>query len=173
MDSDVTLVLGGARSGKSAYAAGLAQNSGLPVSLLVTATACDDEMSARIARHQQDRPADWLVTECPRDLPDALRQQAQAGRFVLVDCLTLWLNNLLYYDDSGPLTDHCKALQAALSGAACPVVLVANEVGLGVIPMGAVSRRFVDEAGRLNQRLAAQAGRVVFVAAGLPMVLKG
>ena len=173
MDSDVTLVLGGARSGKSSCAAGLALNSGLPVSLLVTATACDDEMAARIARHQQDRPTDWTVTECPRDLPDALQREARPGRFVLVDCLTLWLNNLLYYEDSGPVAAHYDALQAALAAAPCPVVLVSNEVGLGVIPMGEVSRRFVDEAGRLNQRLAAQARRVVLVAAGLPLVLKG
>lgn len=170
---DVTLVLGGARSGKSSYAAALAQNSGLEVSLLVTATECDAEMTARIARHRQDRPAHWQVTECPYDLPQALRRQAQSGRFVVVDCLTLWLNNLLYKNETSPLTDEYAALEEALSKAACPVVLVANEVGLGVIPLGNVSRRFVDEAGWLNQRLVAQANRVVFVAAGLPVVLKG
>lgn len=162
------LVLGGARSGKSAHAQRRATASGLPVTVIVTASAGDEEMAARIAHHRAARPDGWRVVEAPRSLAAALRAQAAAGRCVIVDCLTLWLMNVIDADFAA----ERQALLDALPGLPGEVIFVANEIGLGIVPLGAETRRFRDEAGRLNQDLAAACERVTFVAAGLPLPLK-
>ncbi|RJF87903.1 bifunctional adenosylcobinamide kinase/adenosylcobinamide-phosphate guanylyltransferase [Oleomonas cavernae] len=169
MSIPLTLVLGGARSGKSRYAEGLVTAGPAPWVYVATAQAFDDEMVARIARHRADRADGWQTVEAPLDLAGAL-DAAPAGATVLVDCLTLWLTNLMLGEHG--ITAAIEALEAALDRRAAPVVLVANEVGLGIVPDNALARAFRDEAGRLNQRLAARAGRVLFLAAGLPLTLK-
>ncbi len=167
-----TLILGGARSGKSALAERLAGDSGRDVVYIATAQPGDGEMAERIAHHRARRPARWLIVEEPLRLAAALQAYARPERCVLVDCLTLWLSNLL--GAGGPaLADERDALLRLLPELPGTIVLVSNEVGLGVVPMGELSRRFVDEAGRLHQSLAARCQRVLFVAAGLPLALKG
>ena len=168
----ISLILGGARSGKSRYAEQLAHASDLPVTYIATATAFDDEMRARIEHHQQQRPSHWQTRECPLALAQTLREEAGKAQIILVDCLTLWLNNQLYHFPQQDFNQLFAELSQSCSEAQAHIIFVANEVGLGIIPMGEISRRFVDEAGRLNQRLAAQADRVVFIAAGLPLELK-
>jgi adenosylcobinamide kinase / adenosylcobinamide-phosphate guanylyltransferase len=168
-----TLILGGARSGKSALAERLAVESGHEVVYIATAQARDAEMTARIAHHRASRPAHWHLVEEPVVLADALLAHARPGGCVLVDCLTLWLSNLLAVDDGTSLERERAALLAALPLLKGQVLLVSNEVGLGIVPMGELTRRFVDEAGRLHQALASQCERVLFVAAGLPLALKG
>ena len=168
--SNVTLVLGGARSGKSAHAESLVE--GVPGGrvYLATATAGDAEMTARIAEHRARRGDGWTTVEEPLDLAGALAENAIAGRTVLVDCLTLWLSNIMADErDVEAATDR---LVEALAGAGGPIVLVSNEVGLGIVPDNALARAFRDHAGRLNQVVAAAADRVIFVAAGLPLTLK-
>jgi adenosyl cobinamide kinase/adenosyl cobinamide phosphate guanylyltransferase len=164
----LTFVLGGARSGKSARAEALVTAQPPPWLYLATAQALDDEMRARIADHRARRGNNWRTVEVPLDLPDAL---ADAGRMpVLVDCLTLWLSNLMLGGhDVAAATD---ALEVALDARAAPTVLVANEVGLGIVPDNALARAFRDRAGRLNQRLALRAERVLFMVAGLPLEVK-
>ena len=168
-----TLILGGARSGKSALAERLAQESGHEVVYIATAQAGDAEMMARIAHHRARRPAHWHSVEEPLALAAALRMHARPGRCVLVDCLTLWLSNLLGAEDQARFAQERHALFDVLPSLTGQVLLVSNEVGLGVVPMGELTRRFVDEAGRLHQALAGQCERVLFVAAGLPLALKG
>jgi adenosylcobinamide kinase/adenosylcobinamide-phosphate guanylyltransferase len=168
-----TLILGGARSGKSALAERLALDSGHGVVYIATAQPRDGEMADRIAHHRARRPADWACVEEPLALADALRRHARADRCVLVDCLTLWLSNLLGEADAPCFERERSALLDTLPQLPGEVLLVSNEVGMGVVPMGELSRRFVDEAGRLHQALAAACDRVIFVAAGLPLTLKG
>lgn len=171
----VTLVLGGARSGKSRYAEGLIEAAAPHGAYVATAEPGDAEMAARIAVHRTRRAEIgggdfWHTVEAPLDLPAAILREAAADRPLLVDCLTLWLSNLLLAERC--VQDEARLLCAALPKAGGPVVLVANEVGLGLVPETPLGRRFRDEAGRLNQEVAALADRVVFVAAGLPLVLK-
>lgn len=168
-----SLILGGSRSGKSALAERIASAHGEDVVYVATAAAGDGEMRERIAQHRARRPSHWGCIEEPLQLADTLRAQARPGRCLLVDCLTLWLSNLLLDADDGAQARECAALLKTLPGLPGAVVLVSNEVGLGVVPMGALSRRFVDEAGRLHQQLAVHCDRVIFVAAGLPLALKG
>ncbi|MDB5775517.1 MAG: cobU [Herbaspirillum sp.] len=182
-----TLILGGARSGKSAHAEALALASGKELVYIATAQAHDAEMAARIALHRErrtEKEARWITVEQPLALGDALAQWCAPQRLVLVDCLTVWLSNLLFseardYPDVGRIdppacfAEQRAAFLRALAQARGDVILVSNEVGMGIVPQGAVSRWFVDEAGRLNQAVAAVCERAVFVAAGLPMVLKG
>lgn len=179
-----TLVLGGARSGKSGFAEELALASGKELVYIATAQAGDGEMASRIAHHRSQRDDRWTTVEEPLALADALSRWCAPQRVVLVDCLTLWLSNLLFSaGDACPEQEdfllpprfHTEraALLQALEQCAGDVLLVSNEVGMGIIPMGAISRCFVDEAGRLNQAVAAVCDRAVFVAAGLPLVLKG
>jgi adenosylcobinamide kinase/adenosylcobinamide-phosphate guanylyltransferase len=179
-----SLVLGGARSGKSAYAERLAAGAGKEVIYIATARAGDGEMAARIARHRQERDTGWQTIEEPIALAQSIRHWAGPERVLLIDCLTLWLTNLLFsaeqeFPEVGhivppALFDAQRGLFLdALSSAAGDIILVSNEVGMGIVPQGAVSRWFVDEAGRLNQAVAAACDRVVFVAAGLPLKLKG
>lgn len=166
----LSLVIGGARSGKSAFAEGLVTGTGRPRRYIATAEAWDDEMRARIAQHRADRGAGWITAEAPLDLCGALTA-AGSDEVVLVDCATLWLtNHLLAEHDLGA---EAASLMAALAASAAPVVIVSNEVGWSIVPENALARRFRDEQGRLNQRLAQAAGLVVTVIAGLPMVLKG
>lgn len=168
-----SLILGGARSGKSALAERWAADSGLAVTYIATSQAGDGEMAERIAHHRARRPSAWACVEEPLALADALRTQAAADRLLLVDCLTLWLSNLLCLEDGARFAKERDALLDVVSTLPGGLILVSNEVGLGIVPMGALSRRFVDEAGRLHQQLASRCERVVFVAAGLPLALKG
>jgi adenosylcobinamide kinase/adenosylcobinamide-phosphate guanylyltransferase len=168
-----TLILGGARSGKSRYAETLAQQSGREVIYIATATAQDAEMQSRIAHHQASRPAHWQTIEEPLALATCLQQHAAPERLLLVDCLTLWLTNLLCAEDASRLQQETTQLLQRLPELPGDIIFVSNEVGLGIIPLGELTRRYVDEAGRLHQQLAAQMQRVVFMVAGLPHLLKG
>ncbi len=179
----LTLVLGGARSGKSRFAEGLAQaaeRAGRQVVYLATATALDAEMTARIAHHRARRPAHWPTVEAPVALAAALHEQARPDRCLLVDCLTLWLSNLLLAE---PLTDppcpgtalrrERQALLDTLPMLPGDVVLVGNEVGMGLVPPNPLGRLFVDESGRLHQDIAALADKVYWLVAGCPILAKG
>ncbi|KQQ80029.1 adenosylcobinamide kinase/adenosylcobinamide phosphate guanyltransferase [Xanthomonas sp. Leaf131] len=167
------LILGGARSGKSALAERIAAASGQAVHYVATAQAFDEEMRSRIAQHRSQRPPHWRCVEEPIALAASLQALAAPGRCVLVDCLTLWLSNLLGDPDASAFEREREALLATLPQLPGQIVLVSNEVGQGIVPLGELTRRFVDEAGRLHQALALQCERVVLVVAGLPMVLKG
>ncbi len=169
----IELILGGARSGKSGRAERLAAESGLEVVYLATATAGDGEMARRIEAHRAARPAHWRTVEEPLELARAIGREAAPGRCLIVDCLTLWLTNLLLDDDPHRLARERDALLAQLERAPGRLILVSNEVALGVVPMDALSRRFVDEAGRLHQYVAARADRVTLMVAGLPLIVKG
>ncbi len=166
------LILGGARSGKSRYAEQLASSTGKTVVYIATATAQDAEMQARIAHHQASRPADWRTVEEPLHLAACLAQYASADTVLVVDCLTLWLTHLLCHADTTLLERETQQLLATLPQLAGDIVCVSNEVGLGIVPLGELTRRYVDEAGRLHQQLAVQCTQVVFMVAGLPHVLK-
>lgn len=165
----LTLVLGGANSGKSAFAEGLAAGSGRPRVYVATAQAWDAEMAAKIAAHRAGRGDGWRTVEAPLDVGPALAD-CDPGAVVLLDCATLWLSNRMLAEVPG---DAGEALLAALAGCRAPVVVVSNEVGMGVVPDTPLGREFGQEQGRLNQRLAAAAGLAVLVVAGLPVVLKG
>ncbi len=166
----VTLVLGGARSGKSRHAEAMVESQPGPCVYLATAQAGDREMAARIAAHRARRGGRWSTVEEPLDVVEALSGACGPDRAVLVDCLTLWLSNLLGAER--PVAAECGRLLAALPELAGPVVFVSNEVGHGVVPDNPLARAFVDHAGRLHQDLAAAAQRVVFMTAGLPHELK-
>jgi adenosylcobinamide kinase/adenosylcobinamide-phosphate guanylyltransferase len=163
----LTLVLGGARSGKSRHAEALVASLPAPWTYVATAQAFDEEMRERIRLHRERRDDRWHTMEAPLALADAVRE---ANGALLVDCLTLWLSNLMLGEHD--VETAMAALEAALRGRAHPTVLVSNEVGLGIVPDNRLARAFRDEQGRLNQRLAAQAERVVLMVAGLPMVVK-
>lgn len=165
----VSLILGGARSGKSARALALANTP--PHVFIATAEALDSEMTARIAAHQAERGPSWQVVEAPLDLAGAIAAAAAPGTVVLADCLTLWLSNLLHHERD--VEAETARVIAALRDAPGWVVLVSNEIGMGLAPMNALGRAFRDAQGRLNQRIAAAADHVEFVAAGLPLPLKG
>lgn len=165
------LILGGARSGKSRLAQARAAADGRAVTVVATAEAGDAEMAERIARHRAERPAHWRTVEAPRGLAATLAREAGAENCVVVDCLTLWLANLI--EDEAALAVERDALLAALPALPGRILLVANELGLGLVPETPLGRRFRDEAGRLNQDVAALCACVTFVAAGLPLVLKG
>ncbi|VXB99911.1 Bifunctional adenosylcobalamin biosynthesis protein CobP [Pseudomonas sp. 8BK] len=167
------LILGGARSGKSRLAERLAAESGLAVTYIATSQPLDGEMNERIQHHRERRPAHWGLVEEPLALARVLRERADADKCLLVDCLTLWLTNLLMLDDPARLSAERDALLDCLDNLPGRLLLVSNETGLGVVPLGELTRRYVDEAGWLHQALAERCERVVFTVAGLPMVLKG
>jgi adenosylcobinamide kinase/adenosylcobinamide-phosphate guanylyltransferase len=164
------LILGGARSGKSRFAEDIVARTGLPATYLATAEIRDAEMQARISAHRDRRGVDWATVEEPLDLTGRLALLADPGRVILLDCLTLWLSNLM--EAERDVAFEFAQLAAVLAEARGPVVLVSNEVGSGIVPMNALARRFADEQGRLNQAVAAAVTTVFLVAAGLPLRLK-
>ena len=166
----LTLVLGGARSGKSRHAETLVEGFGGTPLYVATAEPRDDEMRRRIAQHRARRGSRWTTIEEPLALAPTLLECVRGGQPVLVDCLTLWLANVL--EAGRAAAAESDALVASLARLPGPVVLVANEVGLGIVPGNALARQFRDDAGRLNRDIAALADRVVFIAAGLPLILK-
>ncbi|MDZ7828041.1 MAG: bifunctional adenosylcobinamide kinase/adenosylcobinamide-phosphate guanylyltransferase [Halofilum sp. (in: g-proteobacteria)] len=165
------LILGGARSGKSRLAEKRAREHGGEVVYVATAEAGDGEMRARIEEHRRRRPAQWRTVEAPRALAETLRQVAAPDGLVLVDCLTLWLGNLI--EDDAALSAERESLLSALPRLPGEIVLVSNEVGQGIVPDNALARRFRDEAGWLHQAVAERCERATFVVAGLPVALKG
>ncbi|CAM4131318.1 Bifunctional adenosylcobalamin biosynthesis protein CobP [Pseudomonas reidholzensis] len=167
------LILGGARSGKSRLAEQLAQDTGLAVTYIATSEPLDGEMNERVRLHRQRRPAHWQLIEEPLQLAAVLRAEAADGRCLLVDCLTLWLTNLLMLDDDPRLAAERDALLDCLQSLPGTIILVSNETGLGVVPMGELTRRYVDQAGWLHQAVAERCERVVLTVAGLPLMLKG
>ena len=179
MTPDLTFVLGGARSGKSAYAEGLARASGRRVTYIATARDADAEFAERIAHHRARRPAHWKLIEAGTALDEALRAADSDDVCLLVDCLTLWLVGLLCPPEAcSPALDDADtdaridALMGTLAGARARIIVVSNEIGLGVVPLGSVTRRYVDALGRLNQRVAALAPEVLLMVAGLPLAVK-
>jgi adenosylcobinamide kinase/adenosylcobinamide-phosphate guanylyltransferase len=168
-----TLILGGVKSGKSRLAEQRAINSKLVVCYVATARADDSEMQQRIALHQQQRPAHWTTVEVPLNLATALQQQDDEDKCILVDCLTLWLTNLLLTDDENLLTNEIQRLLETLPTLQADIILVSNETSMGIVPMGELTRRFCDEAGRLHQQLAVLMDNVILTVAGLPHALKG
>ena len=181
------LIIGGARSGKSALAEQRARDSGLPVTYVATGQALDAEMAGRIHRHQTRRPAEWGLVEEPLSLARALKQAAAPDRCLVVDCLTLWLSNLLFVDpacarleagerleseDFHLMRDEIGTLLQVLPTLPGRILLVTNEVGWGIVPLGALTRFWMDEAGRLNQRVASACERVTLVVAGCPLEMK-
>ena len=166
-----TLILGGARSGKSQRALDLAESAGERRVFIATAEAFDEEMADRIARHKTERGSGWSTIEAPLELIPALEEAARRGDVCLVDCLTLWLSNLMHSDRK--LEDETARLCEAVSNLPIPIILVSNEVGLGLVPETPLGRAFRDAQGRLNQAVARICDRVEFVAAGLPITLKG
>jgi adenosylcobinamide kinase/adenosylcobinamide-phosphate guanylyltransferase len=173
---DLTFVLGGARSGKSAHAERLASDSACPVTYIATARIADEEFAQRVAHHRERRPAHWNLLEAPVDLAAAVTSVDAPGHCILIDCLTLWLANLLCPPDNAPLAEdpHARmlAFEAVLVSARGRIIVVSNEIGLGVVPLGAATRLYVDEIGRLNQRVAALSTQVTMMIAGLPLSLK-
>ena len=165
------LVLGGARSGKTRHALDAAEATALAPVYVATGTAGDGEMAERIARHRAERGPRWTTLECPVALAEAIAAEARQDRVLLVDCLTLWISNVMFAEHD--VEAATAGLVSALGEARGPVILVSNEVGLGIVPDNALARRFRDHQGRVNQAVAQVAARVTFVAAGLPLRLKG
>lgn len=166
-----TLVFGGAASGKSAYAEKLVREAPGTLFYIATAQALDDEMCEKIADHRRRRGDSWVTIEEPYDLPFSIREYGATGAVLLVDCLTLWLSNIM--SAKRDVGNETKALTAAISGIKGRIVLVSNEIGHGLVPMDGQSRQFRDLHGELNQAVAAAVDQVIFVAAGLPITLKG
>lgn len=165
-----TLVFGGARSGKSTFAETLAVNSGLEKVYIATGAAHDDEMADRILRHKDQRGPSWNTIEEQLDLAGVLKREASSGRVLLVDCLTLWLSNLMFAGKD--MAAETRQLTEAARSLGGPCIFVSNEVGMGIVPENRLSRSFRDAQGRLNQDMASVCGQVVFVAAGQPLLLK-
>jgi adenosyl cobinamide kinase/adenosyl cobinamide phosphate guanylyltransferase len=171
----LALVLGGARSGKSGYALSLAEGFPQPRLFVATCEPRDAEMQARIDQHQRDRGPDWETREACLDLPDFLAAPPSGYGVILVDCLTMWLSNLMLKEGThkAGIQAECERLQKALAAASTPTILVSNEVGWGIVPENALAREFRDRAGWLHQQLAKVADLVVLTVAGLPLVIKG
>lgn len=177
MKNKITLILGGARSGKSAYAEKLATESNLAVTYIATAQVYDDEFKARVQHHKDRRPKDWQLIETSHYLAPALRANNHKGTTLIIDCLTLWLAQCIC-SDCAPLEGidwphERAAFLKVLPTLQGNIILVSNEVGMGIVPLGEINRQFQDEQGRLNQAIAQLADEVVFIAAGLPLKLKG
>lgn len=171
------LILGGARSGKSAFAERQAEISGLPVTYIATAQVWDEEMAARVRHHQERRPEHWCLVESPFHLAETLKARAASGHCIIVDCLTLWLAQWICPDCKPPQDGSWEQERTAfldlLPTLPGKIILVSNEVGMGIVPLGEINRRFQDEQGRLNQAVAAACEHAYFIAAGLPLTLKG
>ena len=167
------LILGGARSGKSRLAEKLAADSGCAVTYIATSQPLDGEMNERVRHHRERRPPHWALIEEPIELARVLRENARVDTCLLVDCLTLWLTNLLMLENPQRLTEERDALLECVGELPGEILFVSNETGMGVVPLGELTRRFVDEAGWLHQALAERCQRVVLTVAGLPLTLKG
>lgn len=168
-----TLILGGVKSGKSVLAESLATRSNLDVHYIATATGDDDEMQRRIDTHQQRRPSHWKTIETPIHLAATIQQYCSANQCILVDCLTLWLSNLLMLNDDELLKIEIDALITCVKGIEGNLIMVSNETNMGITPLGELTRRYCDEVGVLHQRIAQQCDNVVLTVAGLPHTLKG
>lgn len=165
------LILGGARSGKSRMAETKAKASGLDVTYIATATIYDNEMQQRVNRHKDDRPKHWALIEEPIYLAKAI-STVPPTQCIVIDCLTLWVTNVLLTEDDALFTEQKAALLDAIRTCQCHLILVSNETGMGVIPLGQITRRFVDESGWLHQEIATIADQVTLSVAGLPHILK-
>ncbi|MFT7184898.1 MAG: adenosylcobinamide kinase/adenosylcobinamide-phosphate guanylyltransferase [Pseudohongiellaceae bacterium] len=166
-----TLILGGVKSGKSRYAENLASAISASVTVIATATVMDEEMAIRIARHKEGRPASWVTIEESMHLGEVLRTIKTAD-VVVIDCLTLWLTNLLIHPDSNKLNEEIDAFEQAIKVINFPLILVSNETNMGVVPLGDLTRKYCDQVGLLHQRLATVCDRVQLIVAGLPLTLK-
>jgi len=166
-----TLILGGVKSGKSRYAEKLATSISESVTVVATATVLDEEMALRIARHQEDRPASWVTIEEPIQLGQALRSITDA-EVVVIDCLTLWLTNLLMDQDPDKLNVEIDDFEQAIKTFSSPLILVSNETNMGIVPLGDLTRQYCDQVGLLHQRLANVCDEVKLIVAGLPLMLK-
>lgn len=168
-------VIGGCRSGKSRQALMIAESLAREKRVFIaTCIAYDDEMKDRIARHRQERSRRWHTVEAPLHLPEAILEAGGAAGVLLVDCLTLWINNLLMEKhDTGQITDQVQSLARAVKAAACPVILVSNEVGTGIVPENALARLYRDLVGSANQAVAECADQVIWMVAGIPVTIKG
>jgi len=167
------LILGGVRSGKSRLAEQRADDSGLEVVYIATAQVRDEEMQRRVAEHQARRPGNWRSVEAGQNLAEVLRREASVQRCVLVDCLTLWLTQLLCDADAAVLRREMDALLSELPTLPGHIILVSNETNMGIVPLGELSRRYCDEAGRMHQQVGALCERVILTVAGLPLIVKG
>ena len=172
---EIVFVIGGCRSGKSTYAMQTAEK--VPAEQKIFIATCvpqDDEMKRRVARHQKERSQNWVTVEAPLDLPEAILQNSRRGDVILVDCLTLWVSNLLMETgDEKKIADTTSRLIDALEKATCPIVLVSNEVGTGIVPENKLARQFRDISGWVNQAVARCANKVVWMVAGIPVTVKG
>ena len=172
---EITFVIGGCRSGKSTYARQTAEK--VPAEQKIFIATCvpqDDEMKRRVARHQKERSQNWVTVEAPLDLPEAILQNSRRGDVILVDCLTLWVSNLLIETgDEKKTEDTISQLIEVLEKAICPIVLVSNEVGTGIVPENQLARQFRDITGWVNQAVARCANKVVWMVAGIPVTVKG
>jgi adenosylcobinamide kinase / adenosylcobinamide-phosphate guanylyltransferase len=170
----ITLVIGGCKSGKSRHALHLAEKGASRKIFFATCVPFDEELKERISRHKEERDGTWKTVDVPVELPEAIGAHDEEGAVLLVDCLTLWINNLLMAsEDQRRIDENVTKLMAALSAARCPVILVSNEVGAGIVPENRLARLFRDAAGVANQRIAAQADEVIYMVAGIPMTIKG
>jgi adenosylcobinamide kinase/adenosylcobinamide-phosphate guanylyltransferase len=168
----LTVLLGGARSGKSELSSKLASSTDLPVVMVVTAEARDEEMTERIRRHRESRPAGWTTVEEPIELATAVRQLA-LDAFVVLDCLSLWVSNAMEAEHGDErIVDEARAIASALAKRAAPAIVVSNEVGLGIVPVNALARRYRDTLGRVNSAFVSEAGRAYFVVAGKVLALE-
>ena len=172
---EITFVIGGCRSGKSTYAMQTAEKMTAEQKIFIaTCVPQDDEMKRRVARHQKERSQNWVTVEAPQDLPEAILQNSRRGDVILVDCLTLWVSNLLIETgDETKIKDTIPHLIEALEKATCPIVLVSNEVGTGIVPENRLARQFRDITGWVNQAVAKCANKVVWMVAGIPVTVKG
>ena len=168
-----TLILGGVRSGKSRLAESLAKKNQQSVTYIATASADDEEMAKRIEIHKKHRPKEWSIIEEPLDLSAALKKHANENNCILIDCLTLWITNLLLFQDGNSLEKNREDFLKYLKNTKNDIIIVSNETGLGIMPLGELTRKFGDEAGITNQAVAALCDRVILTVAGLPLVLKG
>ncbi len=168
----IELILGGAKSGKTAHALECAVNTGLPVTYVATATSGDEEMADRIANHKAERPDHWGLIEEPVRLAQIVDIHAVLGQCIIIDCLTLWFTNLLFNDDGDLFARQTEAFLLAMENSKGHIIMVSNETGLGIVPVNKMSRQFCDAAGLMHQRLASISTRVRMVIAGLPLELK-
>jgi adenosylcobinamide kinase / adenosylcobinamide-phosphate guanylyltransferase len=171
---DKILVIGGCRSGKSSHALALAEKISGKRIFLATCVPYDDEMKERVFHHQQGRRHDWITIEAPVELSEAIMKYAATSSVVLVDCLTLWINNLMMKNISQEeMAQEVCQLTRSIQDAPCTIILVSNEVGAGIVPENALARIFRDSAGMANQKVAAVANKVIWMVAGIPVVIKG